>query len=74
MATTEELHNRIEHDFTNHAPSPEAVDAIERLRESFKATAHAVIDLTPQSREQSLALTSIETGLMQAVAAVARNQ
>lgn len=71
----QELHDRIEHDFTNHAPvDPSIVSTFEELRVQAKAFAHGVAALCPPSREQSLALTSIEQGLMYAVAAVARNQ
>ena len=69
------LHERIEHDFTNHAPAnDEIIRRFEALREEAKAFAHLIVDTAPQSREQSLALTHVEQALMYAVAAVARNQ
>jgi hypothetical protein len=68
-------HERIDHNMTNHPPKDAAtVAAFEALREKAKAFAHAIAELTPQSREQSLALTAAEESLMWAVAAVARNQ
>lgn len=72
---TAELHARVEHNMTNHAPtSQEVVDTFERLRSAAKDFAHLVVDLVPPSREQSLALTEVEQALMWAVAGVARNQ
>lgn len=72
---TNDLHQRIDHNMTNHAPKdPSVVDRFEQLREHAKTFAHAVADLCPASREQSLALTSAEEALMWAVAAIARNQ
>lgn len=73
--TSEDLHDRIDHDFTNHPPvDPGVVDTFEILRLTFKDAAHTVVDRCPASREQSLALTNLEQGLMYAIAAVARNQ
>lgn len=71
---TQELHDRIEWDFTNHPPaSDRVVDWFGELRDKAKAFAHAVADVCPPGREQSLALTKIEEGLMFSIAAVARH-
>lgn len=71
----EDLHARVEHNMTNHAPvDASVVERFEQLREHAKAFAHAVVDVCPLSREQSLALTLAEEALMWAVASVARNQ
>lgn len=59
---------------TNHKPTDEGIEKIEKLREAAKAYVNAVLELTPPSREQSLALTNIETGNFYAVAAIARNE
>lgn len=71
----EDLHVRVELNMTNQAPIAESVVGLfEALRIPFKAAAHTAIDLCPPGRELSLALTHLEEGLMQAVAAIARNQ
>lgn len=65
----------IEHNMTNHPPKDEhVVRLFEDLRKSFKATAAEIVELCPDSREKSLALTNLEQALMWSTAAVARNQ
>jgi hypothetical protein len=69
------LHERIDHDLTNHAPAgPEVIARFERLREVAKELGHSIAAECPASREQSLALTHLEQTVMWAVAAIARNQ
>lgn len=66
---------RIEWNMTNHPPAgPEVICRFESLREYAKAFGHAIDRLVPPGREQSLALTELESSLMWAVAGVARNQ
>jgi len=68
------LHERVEHNMTNHPPRDyRVVAAFDQLRIAGKAFAHAIVDLCPESREQSLALTAAEEALMWAVASVARD-
>ena len=50
------------------------IETLDRLRTAAKSFAHEVIESTPACREQSLALTSIETALQQAIGARVRNQ
>jgi hypothetical protein len=74
-ASRVDLHDRIEHNMTNHPPvSEDVVCTFEVLRAAFKEAAYTVADYVPASREQSEALTLLETALMFAVAGVARNQ
>lgn len=69
------LHERVNHNMTNHPPvRPEVVVDFEYLRVAAKEFGHLIVDLVPQSREQSEALTLLETCLMWAVAGIARNQ
>lgn len=71
----EHLHQRIEHNMTNHAPSAdEVVQRFEALRIFAKQFSHAIVDLCPDGRDRALALTHAEDALMRAVAAIARNQ
>ncbi len=67
------IQERIERDFTYHAPTPEQVVNYTQLRDAYKALALLVVELTPASREQSLALTELEYSNMMANAAIARN-
>jgi hypothetical protein len=65
---------RIESDFTYHAPKPGQQERYVQLREKAKELALLIVDLTPPSREQSLALTQLEFCSMMANAAIARNE
>ena len=64
---------QVEHNFTYHKPKPEQQPKYERLRELAKELGLAIVDLTPTSREQSLALTDLEDCIMHANAAIARH-
>lgn len=69
------MHLRVEHDLTLHPPQSDEVNqTLDSLREGAKLFAHLVIDATPLSREQSLAITNIEQALQWAIAAIVRNQ
>ncbi len=60
--------------FCDHVLSPAQASKYLLLRENAKSLAQLVLDLTPRSREQSLALTKIEEAMMWANAAIARNE
>ncbi len=60
--------------FTYHAPKGDQPERYTRLREAAKEFALLILDLTPESREQSLALTELEKASMFANAAIARNE
>ena len=64
---------QVEHNFTYHKPKPEQQPKYEQLRELAKALGLAIVELTPASREQSLALTDLEDCIMHANAAIARH-
>lgn len=71
----EDLHQRIERDFTNYAPADDRViNRFLAIRVRAKDFAHTCVDLCPPSRELSMALTDIERGMQAAVSAIARNQ
>lgn len=65
---------RIENNFTYHAPKADQQARYQQLREKAKAFAVAIAELTPYSREQSLALTQLEEAVMWANASIARNE
>lgn len=68
------LHERVERDFTYHAPTPEKARQYERLRNGFRAMAHELVDTCPPGRELSLALTKLEEANMIANAGIARSE
>lgn len=67
---TPDLDNR----FTFHPATPEQGERYTHIRAEAKAFAEYVVAHTPQSREQSLAITKIEEAVFWANAAIARNE
>jgi hypothetical protein len=65
---------RLDNNFTYHAPKDDQIERYHELRETAKAFARRIMELTPPSREQSLALTQLEDATMWANAAIARNE
>ena len=60
--------------FTYHAPKGDQPKRYTDLRASARLFAMAIVSNTPESREQSLALTHLEESIMWANAAIARNE
>lgn len=58
--------------FTYHPPKSEQVELYHELRQTARIFAAQIITCTPESREQSLALTALEEAVMWANAAIAR--
>ena len=58
--------------FTYHGPKADQVPKYEAIRAKAREFAELVSELTPDSREQSLAITAIEDASMWANAAIAR--
>ncbi len=65
---------RIENNFTYHAPKGDQLTRYQLIRDTAKAFALLLVDNTPASREQSLALTQLEDATMWANASIARNE
>ena len=65
-----EVHRR----FTYHPPSEDQIKRYEELRGTAAQFARIIMTLTPESREQSLALTHLDEVVMFANAAIARNE
>lgn len=65
---------QIENAFTYHAPKGDQSQRYEAIRARAKELAAFIYENTPVSREQSLALTQLETAIMWANAAIARNE
>ncbi len=74
MEARRPIQERIESDFTYHAPKVGQPEKYVELRDAAKALALQIVSLTPTSREQSLALTSLEEAIFWANASIARNE
>lgn len=71
---TTEMGNRIENNFMYHSPKFDQFPRYETIRREAKSLAQVIVESTPPSREQSEALTCIESAVMWANAAIARNE
>lgn len=60
--------------YTYHPPNPTQTPRYEVIRAMAKDMALYIIDNTPSSREQSLAMTKLDEFVMWANAAIARNE
>lgn len=65
---------RLENDYTYHAPKNDQQQRYELIRNMAKELAITIVENTPPSREQSVALTELEHVVMVANAAIARNE
>lgn len=64
----------IDNTFTYHAPFGDQASRYEQLRAKAKETAQLIDSCCPDSREKSLALTSLQQTIMWANAAIACNE
>ena len=71
---TDEQKKRLDNDFTYHAPKDDQPERYHHLREGAKYFAMMILQNTPPSREQSVALTLLEQVTFEANAAIARNE
>lgn len=65
---------QIENAFTYHPPKGDQAERYTELRAAAKALALLIVEKTPASREQSLALTNLEQAVFWSRAAIARNE
>jgi hypothetical protein len=65
---------QIENNFTYHAPKPGQQERYVAIRAKAKELALLIVNTTPASREQSLAITQLEDSVMWANASIARNE
>lgn len=63
----------IDKPYAYHKPSPEGLGKIDKLREHFSEGERLIRELTPPSRQQSVALTQNEQTAMWAIKAVVFN-
>lgn len=74
MSDKSELRQRNRTNFQHHPPlNAEVADAHQAVRLSCMELADRLVELCPESRELSLALTNLEQVMMWANAAIARN-
>lgn len=64
----------IENNFSYHAPKPGQTEKYQELRERAKSLANLIDRLCPMSREKAVAMTELESCVMWANAAIARNE
>jgi len=60
--------------FTYHPPKGDQQERYIKLRSEMRRLATMIVQLTPESREQALALTKLEESVMWANAAIARRE
>jgi len=65
---------QIENSFTYHAPHGTQQERYKELRDKARSLAIMIIEMTPPSREQSLAITKLEEAIMWANKAIACNE
>lgn len=70
MIDPEELDKR----FTYHPPKEGQPERYVIIRDEARAFAELIVECTPESREQSLAMTALEEAVMWANAAIARRE
>ncbi len=59
--------------YAYHKPSTAGIDKIAKLREAFSTLHDLIEELSPKSREQSVALANLETTAMWSIKAVICN-
>lgn len=66
------INSDIENRFNYHKPDAKAMENHQAIRDYFRSTANVVRDILPDSRELSLALTSLEEAMFWSNAGIAR--
>lgn len=69
-----DVYEQVEISFTYHPPFGTQVERYQKLRDKAKEYALLIVDLTPGSREQELALTLLQEASMWANASIACNE
>jgi hypothetical protein len=74
MSISDKQRADIENRFSFHAPKNDQVERYSKITEAFKEFALLIADLTPESREQSIALTKLWEARMAANGSIAVNE
>ena len=69
-----ETADRIENNFTYHAPTADQIERYQKVRDAAKTLEYLIRELTPPSREQSVSSTKLEEAVFWSNAAIARNE
>jgi hypothetical protein len=72
--TQQAILKRLDNDYTYHTPHGDQVERYQAIRDKAKELATLIVTTSQTSREQSTALTNLETAVMFANAAIARNE
>lgn len=72
--TKQQLLDRVENDFTYHAPNEDQINRMHVIREQSKTLAFLIVEHCPLGREQSTALTLLEQVSMLVNAGIAREK
>lgn len=70
----EKMQKMLDNNFTYHAPKGNQPNRYVMIRDKAKELAELIVENTPTSREQSLALTNLEQAIFWANASIARNE
>jgi hypothetical protein len=68
------MDERIENNFTYHAPKPGQPEKYEALRAKAKELAYLIKESVPVGRESALAMTNLEQSIFWANAGIAREE
>lgn len=71
---SERVQQQIDRAFVYHPPKEGQPERYVRIRDKARELAQLIAEQTPESREQSLALGDVERAVMNANAAIARNE
>lgn len=71
---SERVKNQIEKSFVYHPVKEGQQERYVKIRDTARDLAYVIVGNSPESREQSLALTKLEEAVMHANAAIARNE
>ena len=71
---SQEDSDKLENNFKYHTPKENQPERYEEIRAKAKEFALMLLNLCPPSRERSIAMTELETAVMWANAAIARNE
>jgi len=71
---TDVMQERLNNDYMYHAPNEDQQNRYIQIRGKAKELATVIVQCTPPSREQSVALTQLDLTVMMANAAIARNE
>lgn len=72
--TKEDIIKQVDNRFTYHPPFGDQISRYADIRDAGKQLAHIIVEITPVSSEQSIALNLLDQAVMMANAAIARNE